>query len=286
VSLLAVVLRIVAVVVALNALCLYVVVRPELASRERRPASLDVRDVAPAAICLGAILAVNGTVRDVGVELSWLIGINVTGAIHALEGEFVAAVQSFATPLLTAYFSFVYVFGYVFLLTFPLVGYALHDDTRPLRTTLIAYSLNYLVGLGCYVLFVAYGPRNFMPELVESLLYTNWPRSQLLVSRVNANTNVFPSLHASLSVTVAVVAYRFRRLYPRWTPVAGGLAVSIAVSTMYLGIHWLTDVVAGVVLAGVSVRAASWLVARDVTTSDPRSDAGGGSVRRWLREHR
>ncbi|MEF8856139.1 MAG: phosphatase PAP2 family protein [Haloplanus sp.] len=279
------VLQVAAVVVALHVLCLFVV-RPSETATALRNARRNAREAAPMWIGLGAILAVNGVVRDAGVELSWLIGVNVTRAIHALEGSFVATIQSFATPPLTAYFSFVYVFGYVFLLTFPLVAYAIHDDVRPLRTTLVAYSLNYVIGLGCYVLFVAYGPRNFMPDLVEPLLYVSWPHSQLLVSQVNANTNVFPSLHTSLSVTVALVAYRFRALYPRWTPIAVGVGGSITLSTMYLGIHWLTDVVAGIALAALSVAVASRVTAHGGSPFDASSRSLRRSVVGWVRNRK
>jgi membrane-associated phospholipid phosphatase len=219
----------------------------------------NLTTVAPTLGVLAAVLAVNKVVRDVGVELSWLIGINLTRYIYLLESQFVAFVQSFANPALTAYFGFVYVFGYTFLLTFPIVAYAVHDDARPLRVLFGAYILNYGLGLLCYVLFVAYGPRNFMPELVEPLLYTSWPQSQLLVQQVNTNTNVFPSLHTSLSVTVALLASRFRSIYPRWFPIAVVLAASITASTMYLGIHWATDVVAGIGVAWVSVAVAERL---------------------------
>ena len=255
-SLASVLAQVGAVVVALQLLALAVVVGRDGLSNASTNLRTNLRVVAPTLAVLVAVLAVNGVVRDVGVELSWLIGVNVTGSIHAVEGQFVASLQSFATPWLTAYFGGVYVFGYIFLLTFPIVAYLVRADSRPLQTLLVAYAVNYGLGLVCYVVFISYGPRNFMPELVDSLLYTSWPQSQLLTSRVNRNTNVFPSLHTSLSITVALVGYRYREASPRWLPVAVVLAASIAVSTMYLGIHWATDVVAGAALAAVAVAVA------------------------------
>jgi membrane-associated phospholipid phosphatase len=231
----------------------------------------NLRAVAPTLAVLGGVLAVNSVVRDIGVELSWLIGVNITRYIFLLESELVATIQSIATPALTAYFGFVYVFGYTFLLTFPVLAYLLTESPRPVRVLFTAYILNYGFGLVCYVLFVAYGPRNFMPELVEPLLYTAWPQSQLLVQQVNTNTNVFPSLHTSLSVTVALVAVRFRGIYPRWAPVAVLLAASIVFSTMYLGIHWATDVVAGAAVGWASV----------VLAARVGDDPVAGAVRRW-----
>jgi len=256
-----------AVVVALHLLALATVVgRDGLAGAPGRVRA-NLRRVAPTLGLLVVVLAVNGVVRDVGVEISWLIGVNVTGAIHALEGGLVARLQSVAAPPLTAYFSAVYVFGYAFLVTFPVVAYLACEDDRPIRTLLVAYAVNYALGLVCYVLFISYGPRNVTPEAVRSLLYTNWPQAQLLTGRVNRNTNVFPSLHTSLSVTVALVARRYRDIFPRWYPAAVALAASIAVSTMYLGIHWATDVVGGAALAAVAV-------AVGVTAAEAAAESG------------
>jgi len=217
------------------------------------------RLVLPYLLLLALVLAVNSLLRDIGPELSWIIGWRITGWIAGIEGTFVATVQSYAHPTLTAYFSYIYVYGYVFLLAFPVIAYFLLPDARPIREMAVAYSLNYALGVVCYLLFIAYGPRNVMPDMVDQLLYTSWPESQLLTSEVNSNVNVFPSLHTSLSVTVAALAYRTREQYPYWLLLATVLAVSVGISTMYLGIHWAIDVLGGVVLAAISVAGAAYL---------------------------
>ncbi len=279
-SLETVLVRVVAVVVAACAVGLPLVAGQEGLARLRREGVARCRRAAPELVGLGLILGVNALVRERVPDVAWLVGWNITGTIHSLEGGFVPWVQSFATPGLTTYFSFVYVYGYTFLLVFPVVAYLAHPEPRRLRELVVAYGLNYALGLICYALFVAYGPRNLLADQVESLLFVTYPEFQLLTSQVNTNTNVFPSLHTSLSVTVATFAVRSRETYPVWTAIATILAGSVVISTTYLGIHWLTDVVAGFVLAGLCVAlaerftprsAASWwsAIAGD-DASDPR----------------
>ncbi len=222
-----------------------------------------IRAIAPITAVLVLVLLSNSVAREVVPDLSWMIQWNLTWTIYDLEGGFIVWIQSLSTPALTAYFSFIYIYGYVFLLVFPLIAYAALSDTRSIRELLAAYTFNYALGLLCYILIIAYGPRNLMPELVDGLLYDTYPRYQHLTRQVNRNTNVFPSLHTSLAVTVALMATRTRQQYPRWLPLAALLAVSVAISTMYLGIHWLIDVLAGVALAYVSVGLAALLISRE-----------------------
>ena len=252
--------------------------------RTRREYRSRLKAAAPITGVLAAVLLFNGVAREIVPDLSWItefltwtVGWNATGTIYRLEGEFIVWFQDLATPWATAYFSFIYVYGYVFLLVFPVIAYFALADTRPLRELLASYTLNYVLGLVCYVIVIAYGPRNVMPELVDALLYDTYPQYQHLTRQVNRNTNVFPSLHTSLAVTVAFVAYRTRDVYRLWFPIAAVLGLSVAISTMYLGIHWAIDVVAGVGLAAVSVALAARLVGRWSITDvlEEWSPAGG-----------
>jgi membrane-associated phospholipid phosphatase len=222
--------------------------------------------VAPYVGLLAVVLVANKVARDIGPDISWLIGISITGHLKNVDGlllwplypgqtpQVVTWLQSMATPELTAYFAFSYMYGYVFLLLFPLVAYFALSDPKPLRRTIVAYGANYLIGVVCYVLFIAYGPRNFIIEEAQGLLYSTYSQYQFVTTAVNDQTNVFPSLHTSMSVTAALLAWTTREEYPVWVPVSSVLAVSVVISTMYLGIHWATDAVFGVVLGWLSVR--------------------------------
>lgn len=208
---------------------------------------------------LAVVLLIRWSTQDIVPRLSWrVLGSNITGYIFEFERRLfsenpVAVLQSYQSPELTTFFVFVYLYGYAFLLLFPFLAYFALEDMDELSTLIVAFTANYAIGLVCYVLFIAYGPRNFDAMIFENVLYDAVPRAHYLTNTINENTNVFPSLHTSLSMTVFFLAWLTRDKYPLWVPVAGVLAISIVTSTMYLGIHWFSDVIAGTILALLSV---------------------------------
>lgn len=224
--------------------------------------------VAPFVAGLAVVLLFNKGLLERVERFSRRYGFDATATIYAIEGDLVAGIQSALPEWGLYYFGPMYVFGYVVLLVFPLVGYLFAESLRPLKTLVAAYAVNYAVAIVAYGSVLAYGPRNYhrlpgadpdAPRVEEPLLDAFREVTQL-TARVNVETNVFPSLHTSLSVTVLLVALSTHEQFPRWTVAAAVLATSIVLSTMYLGIHWAVDVVAGVVLAFVSVAAAKRIV--------------------------
>ena len=212
-----------------------------------------LRTAAPLGVVLVGALLVNRWVRQSAPAFSDEYGLHATTLIHRLEGDFILVFQAIASESATSYFSFIYVYGYAFLLLFPILAYFTLSETDLFRRLLAAYTFNYAVGVVLYVLVVAYGPRNLMVEGLDTVLYEARPEYQYVTRQVNRNSNVFPSLHTSLSATVAAFAVLSRDDLPRWLPVAVLLAGSVVVSTMYLGIHWGIDVLAGLVLAYASI---------------------------------
>ncbi|SDR41766.1 phosphatase PAP2 family protein [Natronobacterium texcoconense] len=208
---------------------------------------------------LAVVLLLRWGTVDVAIRLERrVVGYNITPYLFELERVVfpenpVAVLQSFQSPELTSFFVFIYIYGYAFLLLFPFVAYFSLEEMEELSTLILSFTANYGIGLVFYVFFIAVGPRNIAPDLFEPLLYDAFPQAGFLTYQVNQPTNVFPSLHTSLSVTVFLLAWLTRDKYPAWVPIAGILALSVLLSTMYLGIHWFSDVVAGTALALVSV---------------------------------
>ncbi|ELY69931.1 phosphatase PAP2 family protein [Natrinema versiforme] len=232
-------------------------------ARTRAEWRTRLRDVAPAIAVLLIVLLINRLARQRAPRLSREIGLHLTSELYNIEGEFILLFQSIATPETTAYFSLIYIYGYTFLLLFPPIAYFTLSETRTFRRLLTAYALNYVIGLVLYIFVIAYGPRNLMPaEVAETMLFDTNPQYRYLTREVNSNTNVFPSLHTSLSATVATFAAMTRSTFPKWFPVAVVLAASVAISTMFLGIHWGIDVVGGLLLAALCVTLSDRFVGR------------------------
>lgn len=76
-----------------------------------------------------------------------------------------------------------------------------------------------------------------------------------LVDKFGVWRDAFPSIHAAVSMLIIVYAWRYLRRFATLYTVLG---VSILISTVYLRWHYVTDVLAGILLAAV----AAWISPR------------------------
>jgi membrane-associated phospholipid phosphatase len=122
----------------------------------------------------------------------------------------------------------------------------------------------YLSFLG-YFLWPAEGPR--VPEALAAAQLGGGAVSQavraFLHGAETTTLDAFPSGHTALSVLPAMLA---TRPFPRLAPLLWAWASAVVFATVYIGVHYVADVAAGLLLAGLAMALASplsrWLSAR------------------------
>jgi len=222
---------------------------------------------------LGALLAIlvfNRLYLALGIDercTAWVVarrGTDFAALIHrCIEGDAVAHLQR-----AVAWLPLTWLLGYVYVVAFPCLVFVVllvldhRRDGHGLALVLAAYLLNFALVLPFYVCvpvreaFVYYQESGLREPAVRLLLDDISPAIMAGYRSMSGVDNCFPSFHTSLAATMALVGWRGgRRL--GWAVAA--LAAATVVSTIYLGVHWLTDVAAGLVVA-----AAAWALARRV----------------------
>lgn len=178
--------------------------------------------------------------------LTEALGFDMTGWIHRLEGDLASHLQMDWLPAVY-FFSYIYIVLLPALLAGPLILAAFEGKTAAFRSLAYGYAVNYLVGLPSYYFFPVREMWHGNGEKVSLLLDRVSPAIMETFRSTSALDNCFPSLHTSLALTVPIAAWG---AWPRAVAVAlWASAILIAISTIYLGIHWGIDVAAGVLLA-------------------------------------
>ena len=189
--------------------------------------------------------------------------IDFTPAVYALEGDLVLSSQRamYAPGLLTEFFSRIYMFAFNFLLFFTPWLFIWRGDTRMMRFYSMAFLVNLLILVPFYVLFPVRTPGMYEPLAREGMLpvlYSD-PHYLEMVKAVDPLDNCFPSGHISMPTTMVLVLWLYgRRQYRTYRFFVGWSALFIALSTIYLGIHWYVDILAGV---GIAIFA-TWLTTK------------------------
>ena len=221
---------------------------------------------------IALILLLNVWETSVDSGIGKALELDFTPLVFAIEGNVgVRLQQLLAGPQLDVFWTWVYIFLYPGLLILPLLVFHHQGRRGAARGYIGAFSLNYLFAIPFYLFapVVETGVSGLTD--VQPVLDSVWPRMLALLRSSSAPDNCFPSLHASCALTVAFYAYRHgpRRLF--WIA-APGAALTL-MSTWALGIHWLVDGLAGLVLALAAVAFGPRLVERAlIALPDPEAE--------------
>lgn len=175
---------------------------------------------------------------------------DLTQYIYLFEGNITPLVQQWLKhDGLTFVTTFFYVIVFTVMMFASLFVYHHERDRRSLYALLYGIGLNYVIAIP-FFLFVPVNETWSIHPGVSPLYLTVYPLFEEQYRFFSGLDNSFPSLHTSISLTLATIAYRSRNTRFAWIAVVS--AVIILFSVIYLGIHWYADVIAGIVLASIT----------------------------------
>ena len=191
-------------------------------------------------------------------DLSW----DFTPLIFSIEGHAVEAIQDAVRNRVCDWLlTIVYSLGA--FLTYNGTFFACVVLGRPRAALMVAVSDALIWGTGA--LFYLFVPVNevwmtadapYHYTHVVNVLFQTLPATRTSPEYMMQLNNNFPSLHVAGTVGVTLALFMAREKVLFWICVP--FAVGVTLATVYLGIHWLLDVAAGLALAW----GATWLAAR------------------------
>jgi len=171
---------------------------------------------------------------------------DITPFIYQIEGNLVYYIQLFFEhPLLTFLLTYFYIIVFTALMVASFIIYFAKKDYTSFYALFYGIMINYIIAIPFYLFF----PVNevwFFHSQVKFLIPQVYPAFELEYRALSGLNNCFPSLHTSLSVTMALLALKSR--IPRMGSLFTWSAGIIIFSIFYLGIHWVIDMIAGCAL--------------------------------------
>lgn len=157
------------------------------------------------------------------------------------------------TPWLTDYFRWIYANGFTLPVLIPVFrSFLAKDSLKMIRYSLSAHVLQFILIFPFYLTIH-----------VNEVWYVlgqpdGMARNLSVADAAVVVVNCFPSMHTSVAFAMLLLAWREKDKLFRW--VWTFFCLSIIYSTLYLEIHWVTDVIAGIFLALAAVKLGDWII--------------------------
>ena len=180
--------------------------------------------------------------------------------------------QAWISDPMTVYMKIVYYVGYYVYPALAGVFLYLFRPRVAFRELALAFLSTAFIGYTIYILVPVAGPRFEMPHMYHTTFEMKWYLQQRM-EQLRFDYDCFPSLHTAMPLVVLMVAYR----HSRWLGyVLAPFVFSTVLSTLYLQMHYLIDVVAGVALAFlcllIGIRGDGWWLRLTETLRGLRGD--------------
>ena len=181
--------------------------------------------------------------------------IDMTAYIYAIEGDIVVWFQhTFENTILTAVLTHFYVAGYMMIIFCAFVYTCYFDDRHMADRISLTLLLTYLLALPFYLFFNVRVTGDFIPEM-QTLGYQLTPEIQTWFTRIDPFTNGMPSLHIGIPFAIWYCYARndLDGRWKNWRYCLIGYTSLTSFTILYLGIHWVSDIIGGIAVGMLAV---------------------------------
>ncbi len=181
--------------------------------------------------------------------------LDMTPYVYAVEGDIVLWVQeAFRSPLLDFTLTHFYVMGFM-TATFASFLYPIYFDDRHMadRVSLSMFWV-YILAIPFYLFFNVRVTGDHIPAM-ETIAYDLTPEIHNWFTRIDPFTNGMPSLHIGLPLAIWLTMGRWDEdgRWNKYRTILFAFIAFTAFSIVYLGIHWIVDIVGGMIVAILAV---------------------------------
>lgn len=221
-----------------------------------------IRGAVPAVVLMSVVTLVVGLQGNFERAVQEWHGWDFTYIVYAIEGNAAERFQdALRNPFLDTLLVVIYSTGAFLTYHVPFLALVLLGRGRSAMRLAVTLAIVWSVGIVCYFFVPVYevwvtASPPYEWTHVQNVYFEKIPAARTSEAYQTAINNNFPSLHVGVTSAIAFTLLLARE---RWIgiPVAV-IATGVAVATVYLGIHWFLDVVAGLLLSG----SAAWFVHR------------------------
>ncbi len=201
---------------------------------------------------------------------AYALGYRIAQAFHELEGGLNFSGAERVSRWTVGGYALAYFVVFPVLLAGAVVAWWRRPQVRTLRVFTFGVAINYLLALPFFLFFPV--PERWAFPGAKATLLSDFLSTRLieLVRPISGLDNCFPSMHVALSAQVVLTAYWSRS---RWRHSLACVAGTVALSTFFLGIHWLPDLAMGLATAGLSFALAVRAARRWYRDERPRARA-------------
>ena len=182
--------------------------------------------------------------------------LDMTPYVYAIEGDIVLWVQQgLRNALLDEALTHFYVMGFM-TATFASFLYPIYFDDRHMadRVSLSMFWV-YVIAIPFYLFFNVGVTGNHIPDM-QAIAYDLTPEINNWFTRIDPFSNGMPSLHIGLPFAIWLTMHRWDD-DGRWASYRGflmGFIVLTAFTIIYLGIHWMVDIIGGMAVGILAVQ--------------------------------